>query len=148
MSYRDLLPHEQNVANLLEADGRKVHRTADDCFRSSCPAHDGDDENLAVYLNNDGIAFFCASKNCTHEEIRDSLGLSQKSVTPGGLGLNLLEYAVAKKLSPRKLVEYHVREVDSGKNPHLEIGYLGFDGLPIQSKRRNSMLEKPTQQGR
>lgn len=142
MSFRDLKPHEQIVVDRLEAQARKVNRSNDTTIRSSCPAHDGDDENLTVYLNADGIRFNCHSQGCTHEEIRNGLGLTQDQITPGRSGLRLVDYALAKKLLPANLIDFRVRETNNRGYPRVEFDYYDFDNKYIHSRTREAMTGK------
>lgn len=139
MSFNDLKPHEQLVYDAMHRKGCRPRRTADNCIRSGCPAHGGDDENCTAYLNADGVAFFCYSHGCTHEAIRDALELTQTQIVPGRHGLSLLEYAIAKKLPPTFLFEHGVRQIDGRKYPHLVFNYLGYNGEPLCERYRESI---------
>jgi len=143
MSYRDLLPHEQIFVDRLSDLGYKINRTDDECIRSNCPAHEGENENLTAYLNKGlSIALSCHSKKCTHAEILDALDLTQEGITPSYKGLTLSEYAAVKKLPPSKLADYRVRQIDRYKYPHLEFDHFDFDGLPAGSRYRKAMHGK------
>ena len=67
----------------LESRGYTVKQSGD-MYRSQCPAHDGEDLNLAFTLGKKGqVVFTCHSHHCTYGEIMEALGVEkQASVSP------------------------------------------------------------------
>jgi len=63
----------------LESRGYAVKKSGG-VYRSQCPAHDGEDLNLAFTLGTTGqVVFTCHSHHCTYEEIMAALGIEKQA---------------------------------------------------------------------
>lgn len=72
---------EETVAR-LEAKGYTVKKSGG-TYRSPCPAHGGEDLNLAFTLGENGRPVFtCHSHNCSYEEIMEALGMKTEESKP------------------------------------------------------------------
>lgn len=70
----------ERVLEALEERGRRVQSAGPGRWRSSCPAHDGHDQNLAIAVGDQGVLVKCFSNDCTAEAIATSLGLSLRDL--------------------------------------------------------------------
>ena len=89
-------------------DGRwlKADPTGRTEVRARCPAHNGRDENLAVFTGTDGqAAVKCHSQDCSTESILRALGLWRERVpAPPGT----VRYEARTAADPTQVVSYHV----------------------------------------
>lgn len=138
-SGRDLLPHEIDALLALEraVGADSIRRESDTAFRSRCPAHDGEGENLVVYLNPEGVIFKCWSEGCTHDNVREALGLTRASLRPGDVyDCSLRAYATEKKLTAEFLASCHVSELTWQQGPVVSMAYLDRGGREITIRYR------------
>lgn len=66
----------RRVQDALAARGAQVNASG----RVACPAHGGDDPNLAVTQGKSGVVVFCHSHGCTADAIAAALGLEPASL--------------------------------------------------------------------
>ncbi len=68
----------EEIVSRLEGKGCTVKKTGD-VYRSQCPAHDGEDLNLAFTEGKKGrVVFTCHSHNCGYDKIMEALGLEKE----------------------------------------------------------------------
>ncbi|MDR1270601.1 MAG: DUF3987 domain-containing protein, partial [Planctomycetaceae bacterium] len=66
----------------LKSLGYRVAKSGD-VYRSPCPAHEGEDANLAFTLGKNGqVVFTCHSHHCSYEEIMTALGIEKATEQP------------------------------------------------------------------
>jgi hypothetical protein len=72
------------VRQACERLNLRIEQDRSNSFRVQCPAHNGDDCNLAVRAYSDGwVGFACHSHGCTRDDILVSLGLRLADIGPG-----------------------------------------------------------------
>ena len=60
----------------LQANGQKIKGDGRDRWRATCPAHGGQDLNLAVAKGDQGVLVKCWSHSCSEYDIASSVGLT------------------------------------------------------------------------
>lgn len=65
----------ERFMNALQANGQKIKGDGRDRWRATCPAHNGQDLNLAVAKGDQGVLLKCWSHSCAEADIASSIGL-------------------------------------------------------------------------
>lgn len=134
---RELKPYEVEVIEAVSSDCTGLERKSDNEYRCACPAHQGDGANMAVYLNPTGVRFQCYSSGCSHDEIRDALGLKDTDLLPSRTNnLTLQDYSDAKRLSNRFLIDLGLSTGIRGEAKCVDIPYWDISGKKCLATRQ------------
>jgi len=135
-----LASHEQHVLDLVKITCGEVQVDDNGNFRSQCPAHLGDGLSMVAYLDPKGIRFKCFSAGCTHEEIRDALGLSESELKrKSTICCTLQDYADYKQIPKEALESFGLEDGKRNRLPVVEIPYMDRSGGMIDVRSRVSL---------
>lgn len=123
----------ERFVNALTSNGQKVKGAGRDMWRATCPAHKGEDLNLAVAKGDQGVLVKCWSQGCAEYDIASSLGLTLSDLFDRD-GQAVYDYGGGHRVYRTRTVKgKKIRQENSPEVTHL---YVPEGSLPIASSDR------------
>jgi len=122
----------------LQSHGHKIHPNGRDRFRTTCPAHGGEDDNLSVAVGDQGVLTKCHSHDCPAEDIAKAVGLTMSDLFDAG-GKAVYDYGGGHRVIRQRTRDG--KKIFQHNKPAVTQLYRHPDSVPIEKSEVVVLVE-------